>query len=108
MLYQDLKFSPEKFPLSASFRTTWFNTDSYNSRIYAYENDVLYAFSIPAYFGKGWHNYINLKYELSEKLDVWFKIGHTIRSDSETISSGYNEIDGNRKTEVKFQLRLKI
>ncbi len=108
MLYQDIKFTPEKFPLAASFRSTWFNTDSYNSRIYAYESDVLYAFSIPAYFGKGWHHYINLKYELSDKLDVWFKIGHTIRSDSETISSGYNEINGNRKTEVKFQVRLKI
>ncbi len=108
MLYQDVKITPAKFPLSASFRTTWFNTDSYNSRIYAYESDVLYAFSIPAYFGKGWHNYINIRYELSRKLDVWFKIGHTIRSDSETISSGYNVIDGNRKTEVKFQVRLKI
>jgi len=108
MIYQDLKYSPKKIPLSASLRAIWFNTDSYNSRIYAYENDILYSFSIPAYYGKGWRTYLNLKYSVSKKVDVWFKFGNTLWTDRETISSGYSEIDGNKKTELKFQLRLKI
>lgn len=108
MVYQDIKFSPAKIPLTASFRSTWFNTDSYNSRIYAYENDLLYAFSIPAYFGKGWRSYVNLRYKLGEKTDIWFKLGNTFWNDRETISSGYSEIEGKNKTEVKLQLRLKI
>ncbi|MFW5832262.1 MAG: ComEA family DNA-binding protein [Prolixibacteraceae bacterium] len=108
MIYQDVKFSPVNMPLTASYRLTWFNTDSYNARIYAYENDLLYTFSIPAYFGKGWRNYINLRYKISNKINLWFKLGHTVWTDRETISSGYSKIDGNQKTEVKLQLRLKI
>jgi hypothetical protein len=108
MVYQDIKYSPKKSPFSASCRIVWFNTESYNSRIYAYENDILYAFSIPAFFGRGWRSYLNLGYAVSDKIDFWFKLGNTLWTDRETISSGNSEIDGNKKTELKFQLRLKI
>ncbi|MCD6355594.1 MAG: helix-hairpin-helix domain-containing protein [Prolixibacteraceae bacterium] len=108
MLFQDVQFAPAKVPLSLSARVAWFNTGSYNTRIYAYENDLLYTFSIPAYYGKGVRTYLNLKYKISKKLDCWFKIANTAWNDRETISSGYNEIAGNNKTELKFQLRLKI
>jgi hypothetical protein len=31
-----------------------------------------------------------------------------LQSGAESIGSGYNEIAGNQKTELKFQLRLKM
>ena len=34
-------------------RITYFNTDNWDTRIYNYENDVLYHFTIPAYYDKG-------------------------------------------------------
>ena len=108
MVFQDIQFQPGKIPVNLSTRVAWFSTDSYNSRIYAYENDLLYTFSIPAYYGKGFRTYINLKYKISNKLDFWVKVANTAWSDRETISSGYNEIEGSSKTELKFQLRLKI
>jgi hypothetical protein len=108
VVFQDFQFSPRKIPLNISTRLAYFNTKSYNSRIYAYENDLLYTFSIPAYYGKGFRVYMNLKYKISEKLDFWMKIANTSWNDREIISSGYNEIQGNNKTELKFQLRLKI
>ncbi|NOR76538.1 MAG: hypothetical protein GQ525_15455 [Draconibacterium sp.] len=108
VIFQDFQFSSRKIPLNLSTRLAYFNTDSYNSRIYAYENDLLYTFSIPAYYGKGFRAYLNLKYKISEKLDFWIKIANTSWNDCETISSGYNEIRGSNKTELKFQLRLKI
>jgi hypothetical protein len=108
MVFQDVQFAPKKVPLKVSARIAWFNTDSYKSRIYAYENDLLYTFSIPAYFGKGFRTYLNLKYKISEKLDFWFKVANTAWNDRKTISSGNNKILGNNKTELKFQIRLKI
>jgi hypothetical protein len=108
LVFQDVKYSFAAVPLNISARLAWFSTDGYNSRIYAYEDDLLYTFSVPALSGKGFRTYLNLKYSLGEKLDFWFKIGHTLYNDREFISSGYNEISGNKKTEVKFQLRLKI
>ncbi len=108
MIFQDVQFSPLKTPINFATRLAWFTTPSYNTRIYAYENDILYTFSIPAYYGKGFRMYLNLKYEVSDKIDAWLKIGNTLWTDRETISSGNNEIRGNQKTEVKIQLRLKI
>ena len=108
MVFQDVRFVPRSSSATISGRIAWFHTKSYNTRIYAYENDLLYVFSVPALYGKGIRGYLNLKYRINDKLDCWFKIGQTIYNDRETISSGYNEIAGNRKTELKFQLRLKI
>ncbi len=108
VIFQDVQISPEKVPLNVSARVAWFNTASYYSRIYAYENDLLYTFSIPAYYGKGFRTYLNLRYKISENLDFWIKVGNTLWNDREFISSGNNKIAGNNKTELKFQLRLKI
>lgn len=108
MIFQDIQLKPEKIPIDISTRIAWFDTDSYNSRIYAYENDLLYTFSIPAYYGQGIRTYINLRYKICNKLDFWVKVANTHWTDREIISSGYNEIEGSNKTELKFQLRLKI
>jgi hypothetical protein len=108
MIFQDVQYIPTKIPINISARIAWFSTDSYNSRVYAYENDLLYTFSIPAYYGNGLRTYLNLKYKIAKNVDLWFKIANTSWNDRDIISSGYNEIQGNNKTELKFQLRLKI
>ena len=108
MIFQDIQYSPKTFPLNLSARVAYFNTDSYNSRIYAYENDMLYVFSIPAYYGNGYRTYLNLKYQPANKIECWLKLANTCWTDRETISSGYNEIAGHHKTELKLQLRLKF
>lgn len=108
LIFQDVRFEPVNIPFKVTARFAWFSTDGYNSRIYAYEDDILYTFSVPAYFDKGYRGYLNFSYNLNEHLGFWLKLGHTVYNNSETISSGYNEIEGNKKTEIKFQLRLKI
>lgn len=108
LVFQDIKYVFTTIPMNASMRLAWFSTNGYNSRIYAYEDDMLYAFSFPALSGKGIRGYLNFKYSISEKLDFWAKIGHTLYNNQESISSGNNEISGNKKTEIKFQLRFRI
>ena len=108
MIFQDFQYKPEKFPMSLFARIAYFNTDSYNSRIYAYENDLLYTFSVPAFYDSGFRSYLNFQYEITDKIDCWVKIANTSYTDKTLISSGYNEIQGNKRTELKFQLRIKI
>lgn len=108
MIFQDIQYSSVKYPLSLSGRIAWFNTESYNSRIYAYENDLLYTFSVPAFYGKGFRTYLNVKYRVSSNLECWFKFANTHWTDRDVISSGYNEIIGRDKTELKIQFRLKF
>ena len=65
--YQDVLLSP-RGPLSATARIAVIDTDDFESRVYAYENDVLYRFRIPAYYGRGYRGYVNLRYRATPAL----------------------------------------
>ncbi|UCG27548.1 MAG: helix-hairpin-helix domain-containing protein [Bacteroidales bacterium] len=108
LIYQDLLFRPSDIPLSVSFRYCMFDTDSYDARIYTYEHDLLYAFSIPAFHSRGIRSYLLVKYSPLEYLDLWFRLAQTYYSDKETIGTGLNEINGNKKTGLKVQMQLKF
>lgn len=106
LIYQDIIYRSVSIPLSISFRYAIFETDSYNTRMYAYENDILYAFSVPAYYDKGSRTYLNISYSISKGLDVWLRIAQTYLPERNTIGSDLNEISGNSRTEVKLQIRV--
>lgn len=108
MIYQDILWRPVRFPIDITFRYAIFSTDSYNSRIYTYENDVLYAFTIPSLFDRGQRAYLMLKYDWKDYLDIWFRIARTTYNNKTTVGSGADEIQGNHKTEIRIQLLLKL
>jgi len=108
LIFQDVQYTSIHIPLGFTVRVAWFHTDSYDSRIYAYENDLLYTFSVPAFYGKGFRTYLNLKYRITNHIECWLKLANTHWSDRNMISSGYNEINGKNKTELKIQFRLKF
>jgi hypothetical protein len=89
-------------------RVAYFNTDDYNSRIYAYENDVLYAVSFPAYYGRGWRFYMVSKLPINNKIDAWIRLSHTNVNERPYIGSGNDQLPGNNKTDVKLQLRYRF
>ena len=108
LLYQDLIYKPMDFPLDISTRFALFDTDNYDTRIYAYESDLLYSFSVPPYYNKGSRFYLNLRYKGIRQLNLEARISQTRIVNRETIGSGLNEIDGNKQTEVKFQVSYKF
>lgn len=108
MVYQDILWRPENIPLSVAFRYALFETDSYNTRMYAYENDVLYAFSFPPYYDRGYRTYLTARYTLSESVDIWMRYALTVLPGRETIGTGLNEIEGNRRSEAKAQIRIRF
>lgn len=108
MMYQDVIWRPSANRWSLTARYALFDTDTYDERIYAYENDVLYAFSVPAYYYKGSRAYMLLRYQASRKLDFWLRIGQTWYANTSSIGSGLDEITGNTRTEIKAQVRIKF
>ncbi|WP_316843646.1 helix-hairpin-helix domain-containing protein [Pedobacter psychrodurus] len=108
LVYQDVDYSPMFSKITANIRFAYFNTPSYNSRIYAYEDDVLYSFSFGMYSGKGFRTYLNLKYNLAKKLNIWLRYGLFIYKDVETVGTYLDEIKGNKKSESKIQVRYQF
>lgn len=45
---------PQRLQLSAYARATAFQAEAWDDRIYCYERDLPGAFSVPAYYGRGW------------------------------------------------------
>ncbi|MCX6292673.1 MAG: helix-hairpin-helix domain-containing protein [Bacteroidetes bacterium] len=108
MLYQDLNYQPFKSRYSFSARYVLFDTDTYNTRIYAFESDVLYAYSIPSYYYRGSRFYVTAHYRMMRGIDFWLRYGTTVYDSQQTVGSGLDQIAGNQKSEVKAQVRFQF
>jgi len=106
LTFFDFIYKPLVKPYSGILRLQYFETDGYNSRLYAYENDMLYSYSIPVFFDKGYRYYLTTSYDLNKKLSFSLRWAQTIYRGKNLIGSGPDEIEGNRKTEIKTQARI--
>ncbi len=108
LTFFDFIYKPMLKPFAGSLRLQYFETNDYNSRLYAYENDVLYSFSIPVFYEKGFRYYVNVNYDINKKLRVWVRWAQAMYPDRTVIGSGLDEINGNKKSEIKLLVMYKF
>ena len=107
-IYQDILFRPIGFPLSFTTRFSIFDTQGFQTRFYAYENNLLYNFSIPAYYNRGTRFYLNLRYRATRSLTVEGRIAQTFWKNQPTIGSSLEQIDGQTRTQASAQIRFQF
>jgi hypothetical protein len=107
LLFQDVALSWPKANLQLRTRIAYFNTDSYEERLYAYEHDLYYAFTIQGYYYQGWRAYLMLRYNY-RFFTIWLRLSQTSYLNRETIGSGLDLINQNHKTDVKVQVCFKF
>lgn len=108
LVYQDIKYAFGKMPLQLYLRYAIFDTDSYESRIYSYENDVLYAFSMSSYYLRGQRFYAMIKYSPIKAVDFWIKYSRSVYPAENTIGSDLYEIEGNARSDIRMQVIVKF
>jgi hypothetical protein len=106
--YIDLIYKAFNKPYSFSFRIAWFQTDGYNSRIYGYEQDVLYYYAISSLFYSGTRLYLLFHYNFHKNWQFWAKVSSTLYADNQSIGSGLSEILTRHKTEIRFQVQYRL
>jgi hypothetical protein len=106
LLYQDVVHRPLRSPVELTARFAIFESSSYDARVYAYENDLVGLFSIPAYYGRGVRWYGMARISPLRRVDVWIRYGAWVFRDQESISSGLQEINGNVRSDLKAQVRV--
>ncbi len=114
LLYSEVSWKPLNKPVSGNARLQYFETDGYNSRVYAYESNVLYGFSIPAFFDSGFRYYLNLRmnmgkyFQLKNKLtlNAWLRWAQSVYPGKKSLSDGNDAINGNRKSDITLQFIL--
>ncbi len=108
LMYQDVIFKKLGSKVTFTGRYAIFDTGGWNSKLYAYETDVLYAFSILPYAYKGSRVYAMVKCDLVRGVDLWVRYGTWIYTDRNVVSTGNTAIQGNTKSDVHVQLRLQF
>ena len=77
MLFQEISYKFRKIPVTLWARYCLFKTDDWNSRMYTYENDLLYSYSIPALYGEGSRSYLMAKWDIGKFAELRIKYGIT-------------------------------
>lgn len=106
LILQDLNFKVWKNKLEFTGRYAIFDAKNYESRIYAYENDILGLYTIPAYSGVGTRTYVMVRWVLTDKIDFWARYSNTLYTDRDSVGSYLDESKGNIRSDIKLQLRI--
>jgi len=105
LVYQDLRYVPQK-NINLYGRIIFFQTDSFNSAVYEYENDLLGVMPNLAMYGKGIRWYVIVKYKPLQFLTLSTKYSETYKPDETSLSSGDNEITGNVDNRISIQIDM--
>ncbi len=108
MVYQDVKFRKENSPWQLTLRYAFFHTEGWDSRIYTYEENALYAFSVPALYGRGERMYLLLRWGGIRNLRFWLRAATTRYFDRQTVGSGAETVHANHKSELTCELQWKF
>lgn len=108
LAYHDIIYNPMAGRFTANGRIAWFSVPSYDSRIYAYENDVLYSYSFPVYQHTGARLYANIRIKLMQQTDLWLRYATFVYRDIDEIGSGLERIAGNMRSDIRVQMRVRF
>ncbi len=99
LLGQDFSWSFRRVPLKLWFRYALCSTGGWDSRLYAWENDLLSSFSIPALYGEMARSFLMLSWKPAEFIEARVKYGYT---------DGRNNSSGGMKQELKGQIKIEF
>ncbi len=97
LLCQDFSYSFRSAPLRLWFRYALCSTGGWDSRLYAWENDLLSSFSVPALYGEMTRSFIMLSWKPAEWVEARLKYAFT---------ESVNDSGSGLKHELKGQVRV--
>ena len=116
LFYTDVHVKPVFKPFFFNARLQYVETGGYNSRVYAWENTVLYNFSIPALFNKALRYIININYRLmprlvkqdSKKMNCLFSLSfaQAIYPSITAVDASKTAIEAYNRSDIKLQVIL--
>ncbi len=108
LLAQDLSLKLARIPVKINLRFAIFDTPSWNTRIYSYESDMLYSFSVPAYYSKGTRFFALVKYSPKPWFDIWLRYSQTYYNEMDELGQGADLVNSNTRSEIKAMIRVKF
>lgn len=107
LILQDIQINLQKPQISLITRFALFDSPNYDERIYAYENDLNYSFTIYNHYRKGIRFYLVIKYDI-DWMVLQLKFARTIFENGIQYSFEEGIIDSETKSEIKGQWIIKL
>ena len=107
LIFQDFQL---KLPIELTLmgRLVFFQTNSYASRIYEFENDLTGVMNNLALYGTGMRWYFLLRYKIMQTINLSFKYSELYKPNENYLGSGYNLIHGNLDNRISLQIDLSM
>ena len=107
LLSQTMKWNVfHSFALQLRFAV--FETESFDSAIYEFEDEVPGAFTNPALFGRGMRWYFILRYQLFSNMNFAAKYAQTVKEGVRSMGTGNDEIKGDSQSVVSMQVDVRF
>jgi hypothetical protein len=107
LLYHEIRLQPKTW-LQLDARYTQFDSPSHETRLYAYESDLRYQFSVGQWQGQGHQYYVMLNIRpFTAKLHIQLKYSQAEYPGQSAIGSGPTQVLGPTKREIKAQILLR-
>jgi len=107
LIFQDIRYAPTNY-INFYGRLVFFQTDSYFSAIYEYENNLTGVLTNIPLFYQGIRWYLMMRYRPINLLTFSFKYSETFKPAEKSIGSGENIIPGNLDNIIAFQLDMNL
>jgi len=108
LVYEEARLKLRKYPETLTLRFALFDVPEYPARIYVYEPEVLYGYSVPSYQGKGLRTCVVMKFGITRRLDLWLRGGITCYTDRQSVGSGLDMTQGNIRGELTCQCLVRL
>ena len=105
MFFTDLRFIPAK-GITISTRFIFFETDSYDSRLYEYEDDIRGVMSNLGVYGKGRRWYTMIKYRPYGFVEISGKYAETYMDGANTIGTGNDLIHSDINNKLNLGMEI--
>jgi hypothetical protein len=99
LLCQDISYSLHAVPLRLWFRYALCSSGGYDSRLYAWENDLLHSFSVPAMYGECSRAFVMISWKPAEKIELRAKYA---------VTASEMELLKQLKQEVRVQCQIRF
>ena len=103
-VFQDVEYRFVKVPFVLQFRAQAFDAREWNNRVYMYENDVLYAYSIPFVYGLGGRFWLNARYKINDTFAVYLRVSETVYQEAWAAAHDKKHT----RTDIHALLRVKL
>jgi len=99
LAYLDIQYKPMMKPYSFSIRTSIYRTDSYSTRMYAYQSDLPGSYNLGAFYGNGEAIYLMVHYKLARNLQVWVRGSRAL---------SYSQLTDNKNVFPEYELKMQV